>query len=417
METMTTSASKLALKGGKPTRTAPFPAWPVVGPEEEKLLLEVLRSGEWWYGERVREFEEKFAAFQGARFGVSCSNGTVAVDLAIRTLGLGDGDEILVPSYTFIATASAVLTANCVPIFVDMDENTFNIDLDHAESLITERTRAIVVVHFAGLPVDMDKLLAMAARRGLKVIEDAAHAWGSEWNGRGLSTFGEVGTFSFQMSKNITCGEGGIILTDNEEHAQTARSYVNVGRVEGREWYEHFIVTGNYRITELQAAILLAQLTRLPEQTRLREQNAAVLDRELSRIPGIKVPPRDSRVTRRSYHLYPFRYVASDFGGLSREKFIEALEAEGISASPGYPKPLYRQTAFQQLNKTASRAQRSPAGTNPDYAGVHCEVAEKLCREEMIWFSHSMLLGTEADMHDIVNAVSKVQAHQRELVE
>lgn len=409
------TASLPALLGGTPVRTAPFPAWPVVGPEDEQAVLEVVRSGEWWYGPKVRQFEEVFAAFQGARYGVTCCNGTIAVELALKALGIGAGDEVLVPPYTFIATASAVLQANAVPVFVDVDENTFNMDVDLIEAAITERTRAIVVVHFAGLPIDMDRVNALAARHGLKVVEDAAHAWGSQWNGKGVAALGDLGTFSFQMTKNLTSGEGGIVLTDNEELAQTLRSYVNVGRIEGREWYEHFIIAGNYRLTEIQAALLLSQFTRLEAQTALRERNAAILDRELAEVPGIRVVPRDPRVTRRAWHLYPFRYVEAEFGGLPRQRFLEALQAEGIEASPGYPKPLYRQTAFRELNRTASRAQRTYPGVDVDYTKVSCPVAERLCAGEMVWLTHNYLLGTEEDTRDIVRAIRKTREHAEAL--
>jgi len=411
----TLTTDRPALLGGTPVRTKPFPSWPIVSPRDEEMMLEVLRSGKWWYGDRVRQFEQAFAAFQGAKYGITCCNGTIAIDLAIKALGLGAGDEILVPCYTFIATASAVVTAGCVPRFVDVEPHTFNLDLDAAEAAITPRTRALIVVHFAGLPIDLDRARDLCNRHNLVLIEDAAHAWGSQWRGRGISTLGRLGTFSFQMSKNLTCGEGGIILTDDEELATTARSFVNVGRLEGREWYEHFVVTGNYRITEFQAALLLSQMERVEEQLHTRAQNAAILDAGLSSIRGIHVPKNDARVTRRSYHLYPFRYVAEEFGGLPRAAFLKALEAEGIPASPGYPKPLYKQTAFQQINQVPLRSQSTWPGADVSYRDVVCPVAERLCAGEMVWLTHEVLLGTRRDMEQIVEAVQKIHRHQDEL--
>lgn len=407
----TVSQGKLALNGGTPVRTKPFPSWPVFGKEEEENLLKVFRSGKWWYGEKVREFEAKFAEFQNAKYGVTCCNGTVALELALRTLGIQAGDEVLVPAYTFIATATAVLAMNAVPVFVDVDESTINMDLDKVEESITDKTRAIIVVHFAGLPVDMDRISELARKFNLVVLEDAAHSWGSQWKGKGTGAIGRMGTFSFQMSKNITAGEGGIILTNDKDLADLARSYANCGRVEGEQWYQSANMGGNYRLTELQAAILLAQLDRLEEQTLLREENAKYLNEQLSMIPGIEVPVRDKRVTRRSYHLYMFRYLSSEFGGVPRDKFIQALEAEGIPSSFGYLTPVYGNQCFQEL-KCIPGQKSLPVS----YNSVCCPVAERLCKEEMVWLTHNMLLGNRDDMQTIVNAIQKIYENQKDIL-
>jgi dTDP-4-amino-4,6-dideoxygalactose transaminase len=401
---------KPAILGGVPVRTRPFPSWPVFGQEEEENLLEVLHSGKWWNGEKARAFEERFAAFQGARHGVACSCGTVAIQLALTALGLRPGDEVLVPAYTFIASATAVLAAGGVPVFVDVLEDTANMDPDDAAQRITKKTRAIVVVHFAGLPADMDRILDLARKRGLAVVEDAAHAWGSRWRGTGAGALGSMGTFSFQMSKNITAGEGGILLTQEKELAALARSLSDCGRVEGRPWYEHHRAGGNFRMTEFQAAVLLAQLGRLDGQVRLRERNARVLDERLAQIPGIRVAPRDPSVTQRSYHLHLFRYEASAFGGLPRGRFLEALAAEGIPCFPGYPTPVYGTRCFQDLEHLPGCRE-----VRLDYRKVSCPVAERLCREEMVWLEHRLLLGDERDMRDIADAVRKIHAHREAL--
>lgn len=412
---------KLALTGGKPVRAKPFVSWPVFGKEEEEFLLDVLRSGKWWYGEKVKEFEENFAAFQMAQYGVSCCNGTVAIQIALKTLGIGAGDEVLVPAYTFIATASAVIHSNAVPVFVDVVEDSINMDLDLAEKSITDKTRAIMVVHFAGLPVDMDRVLSMAKKYGLMVVEDAAHSWGTQWKGKGAGALGDLGTFSFQMSKNITAGEGGIILTDNKEYADKARSITNCGRHAGQPWYAHYLVGGNYRLTELQAAILLGQMSRLEEHILKRQENAEFLNTELSRIPGIRVQRNDDRVTRRSYHLYLFRYLSGEFGGLPRSKFIEALTAEGLPASGGYLTPVHQNHCFLEL-KSEHGKENCPLscpyyGKEVDYSKVSSPVAERLCKEEMVWLgNHSMLLGSREDMEDIVTIVKKVYENQKEIV-
>lgn len=404
-------SAALAINGGAPVRTQPFTAWPVLGKEEEENLLKVLRSGDWWYGEKVRTFEEEFAAFQDAKYSISCCNGTIALELALRTLGIQAGDEVLVPAYTFIATATAVLAVNATPVFVDVHEDTINMDLDQAEKLITSKTRAMIVVHFAGLPIDMNRVMELSARRNLMVLEDAAHSWGSQWKGIGTGAIGRMGTFSFQMSKNIAAGEGGIILTNDKPLADLARSYSNCGRVEGRPWYHSRYIGGNYRITELQAAILLAQLDRLEQQTLLRLENAAYLNNRLSKIPGIKLPVQDDRVTRRSYHLYLFRYIASEFGGLSREMFLKALVAEGIPAAFGYLTPVYGNQCFQELRHVPCLESH-----RLDYRSVNCPVAERLCQQEMVWLTHNMLLGNREDMEFIADAIEKIHRHQNEVV-
>lgn len=393
----------LALTGGEALRTKPFPVWPVFGKEEEQGLLDVLHSGKWWFGERVHEFEEKYAAFQNAKYGVTCTNGTVALELALKALGIGPGDEVLVPAYTFIATATAVSLIGAKPVFVDVNPDTVCMDISKAEPLISDKTRAIAVVHFAGLPADMDAVNALAAKYKLRVLEDAAHAWGSQWKGKGCGAVGEMGTFSFQMSKNITSAEGGIILSDNKDLADMARSLTNCGRAADSAWYEHRYIGGNNRMTEFQAALLLAQLGRLEEQTLLREKNAAILNEELPKIAGITVQPNDPRVTRRSYHLYCMRYNAEEFGGLPRLKFIEAMNAEGVPVSRGYLTPAYKNPCFQNME-------------GAPYKSTFCPAAEKLCSDEALWLTHNMLLGDGEDMLDIVNAIKKVQANQKELL-
>jgi len=409
----------LALRGGDPVRSTPFPYWPVFGEKEETALLHVLRSGNWWYGDKVRSFEERYARFQDARYGVSCSNGTVALELALRALGISAGDEVLVPAYTFIATATAVLTVNAKPVFVDVSEENYNIDLDHAETLVNENTKAIIVVHFAGLPVDIDRVETFARRRGVLVVEDAAHAWGSQWKGMGVGALLGMGTFSFQMSKNITSGEGGIILTNHKDVADLARSYTHCGRTAANVWYQHAHVGGNYRITEFQAALLLEQLARLPEQTRTRELNALYLNERLSAIPGIRLPQHDDRVTRRSYHIYMFRYLRDEFAAGSREIFLNALRAEGIPASQGYLTPVYGNNCFQDLRSVPGlercSSERFCDRAAVDFSGVCCPVAEKLCREEAVWLPHALLLGDRKDMESVVAAIEKLYAHREEL--
>jgi dTDP-4-amino-4,6-dideoxygalactose transaminase len=411
--------AELALAGGTPVRSREMIKWPVQGPEENARVSKVLEAGEWWYGENVRQFEAKFAEYHGAKHGITCTNGTVALILGMRALGITAGDEVIVPAYTFIASATAVTTLNAIPVFADVEENSTNIDFDSAEKLVTEHTKAIILVHFAGLPVDMDRAREFADKHNLFIVEDACHSWGSQWEGKGTGALGDFGAFSFQMSKNITAGEGGIILTDDDEIARIARSYTHVGRLEEGAWYEHHLLAGNFRMTEIQAAMLLAQLERLPAQTEKREVNGALLLEELADVPGLHFATRRPEVTRRSWHMVLFRYVASEFGGLPREKFLEALEAEGVPCSGGYLLPLYKQPAFQNLNDAPRPEDQALSNLCNErgirYKDVHLPVVERLCTEEIVWLPHRLLLEEEEDMRDIARAIKKIHAHQAEL--
>lgn len=231
----------------------------------------MLESGRWWFGERVQQFETQFAAFQGARHAVTCTNGTTAIEMGLKALGILEGDEVIVPAYTFIATAGAVVTIGAIPVFADIEPNSLCIAPTDLERKITPRTHAVIPVHVGGALADMERINAIARSHGLRVLEDAAHAWGTQWRGRGAGTLGECGTFSFQVSKNITAGEGGILVTDDEALADLCRSYTHCGRRKGSAWYDHDHLGSNLRLTEFQAAILLAQLTRLHDQIQRRE--------------------------------------------------------------------------------------------------------------------------------------------------
>lgn len=406
---------ELAIKGGEPVRKKPFRSWPVVGEEERRILLEVLESGKWWYGEKVREFEEKFARFQDARFGVTTTSGTTALEVALLSLGIGAGDEVIIPSYSFVATASAVLRVNAIPIFADVEEDTLNLSIDDLKDKISEKTRAIIPVHFAGLPCDMDALLDIAERYQLFIVEDACHAWGSKWRGKGVGALGNCGVFSFQMSKNITSGEGGIILTNDPALAETMRSYINCGRGKDSPWYEHYLLGSNLRLTEIQAGLLLAQFTRLEEHTHRRERNARILDETFGEMEGIKVIRRDERVTRRAYHIYVFLFEEEKWG-VDRDTFIEALRAEGIPCHGGYPHPLYRNPLFQRKGKGPRYCPLSCPfyGKDIDYSSCVTPVAEKVCKRA-VWIKHPLLLGEEEDMRDIIRAVEKVWENRKEL--
>ncbi|MBN1153396.1 DegT/DnrJ/EryC1/StrS family aminotransferase [candidate division KSB1 bacterium] len=407
--------SKLAILGGEPVRTRPFPTWPVHDQDELNGLIDVLKSNEWGStkGQRVKQFEQHYAEYHDAKYGICVNSGTTALYLALKAAGIGCGDEVLLPGYTFIATATSIIDTGAVPVFVDIDPDTYNIDPAQIEEKITDKTRAIMPVHFAGRPADMTALLAIADKYDLKIIEDAAQAWGSEWNGRKVGAIGTAGCFSFQSSKNITAGEGGIILSNDEETAQFARSYSNCGRLANGVWYEHYYLGGNYRMTEFQAALLQAQFNRYPQLKAIRDKNALLLDAHLSRIEGVKTMKNDPRVTSNSRHIYIWRYQKEAFNNVPKDKFINAMRKEGMYISPGYSIPLTVQPVLKNL-AFGPRGKRVDIGI--DYASVSLPETEKACYDEAIWFTQNVLLGTEEDMLDIVKAIVKIQENSKDLV-
>jgi dTDP-4-amino-4,6-dideoxygalactose transaminase len=398
-------AQKLALFGGKPVRSRPFSTWPVFGKAEETRLLRALRSGKWGrlHGPEVLEFENRFAAMHGCKHGIAVVNGTVSLRIALLAAGIRSEDEVIVPPYSFFSTASAVIEANAVPVFADTNLKTFNLDPKAVESAITPRTRAIIPVHFAGQPADMRRIMAIARKHKLVVIEDAAHAHGARFKNRPAGSLGHMGSFSFQSSKNLTAGEGGIITTNDDALADACRSIQNCGRVPGGIWYEHHVISGNYRLGEFQGAVLNAQLDRLEKQTATRDGNGKYLAARLAKLPGLHPQKRSTDCTRHSYHLFMLQLDESQFGA-NRGAGLKALQAEGIPCSAGYGFSLHRQPMFRNkhfgpyLPKAAARL---------DYGNVRCPNSDLIC-EQSIWLEQKLLLGSRADMDDIARAFEKV---------
>ena len=407
--------SKLAINGGNKLRTAPFPRWPVWDETDRAALIDVIDSGQWWSvgGTKVKRFQEEFASYLGCKHGVCVPNGTLALLVAMKALGIGCGDEVIVTPYTFIASASSILQANAVPVFVDIDPNSYNIDPSKIEAAITDETKAIMVVHIAGLPADMDEIMRIARKHDLRVVEDCAQAHAAEWRGQKVGSFGDAAAFSFQASKNLTAGEGGIVVTNDDQVGDAAWSIHNVGRVREGGWYEHPIMGSNFRMTVFQGAGLLTQLKRLVAQTARRNENALYLTDRLSRIDGIKPLARDPRVTVHAYHLYIFRYLAKPATGVPRAKFIQALNAEGIPCSSGYV-PLYREGLFR-VDPTSCPVGCPHYGKTVNYPDLSLPTCENACDEEAVWLFQSMLLGEKKDMDDIADAVEKVISNVGEL--
>lgn len=407
------AGSKLAIHGGDPVRTRPFAQWPVHGPEEEQALLDALHSNVWGVGgKRVGELECEYSQMHDAKFGVACCNGTVAIQIALVAAGVQAGDEVITSPYTFMATGLAALAVGAVPVFVDVEAGTHNLDPAQIEAAITPRTRAIMPVHIGGRPADMDRILDIAKRHDLKVVEDAAQGWLASWRGKGVGALGDAGTFSFQSSKNFASGEGGMILTNDEAVFQAAWSYHNCGRKLGGEWYQHATAGFNYRLSEFQAAVLLAGLARLPEQQRTRQAALARLQKELVGLEGLLVPDEDERVTAHACHIFMVRLDRSVYPG-DKMPIIRALQAEGLPAHPGYTVPLHKQDFWEWF------AARPTGGGNlwkdvfpRAYGDYDLPVCDELC-ESTIWVKQDVLLSGPDEMGDVVDAFDKVLAAAR----
>jgi dTDP-4-amino-4,6-dideoxygalactose transaminase len=400
---------QLAIDGGTPVKSDAWPTWPVWGEAEERNLLEVLHSGVWNdRGEgKVAAFEAAFAEYQHAKRGIAVTGGTAALEMGLRALGVKPGDEVITTSYTFSATPAAIFKVGAVPVPADIDPGTMSLDPSDVEARITPKTVALMPVHIGGCPADMTAMLDIAKRHGLAVIEDACQAWGSEWERTRVGAIGDVGAFSFQATKNINAGEGGVAVSNDADLADRIWSLHNSGRVREGSRNVQSYMGYNYRMTEFQAAVLLAQLGRLPEHTVLRERNGALLDELLGAIPGITPRARDPRVTRNGYHLYMFNYQAEAFGGASRTKFLDALRAEGIPCSPGYP-PLYTAEGFRRAWGEQSGA-LEPWSQGDDLPTLEPRPAcEKAC-QETVWFYQWQLLADEQVMQDVATAIERIR--------
>ncbi len=402
----------IAAGGATPVRTAPWPEWPVVEEEDVRAVADVVRSGVWGSteGTVVRDFERAFAEIHGARHGIALNSGTTALHVALTALGVRPGDEVIVPAYTFVATATAALLIGAIPVFADIEADTYNIDAAAVERAITSKTKTIVPVHFAGAIADMERLQQISEKHGLPLLEDAAHAHGAIYDGRSPGTLGAAACFSFQSSKNLTAGEGGLILTDDDAIARRCRSLINTGRASDGAWYEHHLPGGNYRLTEMQGALLRSQMRRLPQQTRRRDANGRYLDEQLSQIKGLRPMRSDPRQELHPRHLYMFRFDADEFG-LPREQFLERLKAEGVPASGGYPVGLHQQPLYSgQGLREQIPGPAMPHLLAHDYGAASCPNTERACASEAVWLTQPLLLAERRDMEDIVCAVSKIQA-------
>ncbi len=401
--------SELAILGGERTRAAPYPPWPPHDERDIAAVTAVVRSGNWggfpYPGAQTQRFLDAFLAMQGGEHAVAVMNGTLTLEVALRAADIGWGDEVIVPAYTFQATAAAPMMAGALPVLVDIDPNTFCIDPAAIEAAITERTRAILPVHVAAHMADMDAIMAIAERHNLLVIEDAAHAHGASWRSGGAGTIGHFGSFSMQSSKILTAGEGGVLLCRSQEHAWRAASIIDCGRPHDPEG-AHTRQGGNYRMTELQAALLNVALERFPAQARLREERAAYLDEALSEIEGIRVLKRDPRQRRRALFAYTFAIEPAAFGA-GNAILARALAAEGIPCYRGYD-PMYRYDLFQPRNSRLPVPSAFPEYF--DFARMRLPVAERISGAEGMWLEEAIFRGDQAGIDDVIAALRKIQA-------
>jgi perosamine synthetase len=412
------TAKAPAVLGGQPAwAKSKWVKWPIWNPEtDEKKVLEVLRSGVWSRSTVVNEFEKEWAKTLGAAHCLTTTNGTNALIVAINQFKIGAGDEVLVTPYTFIATIQAILANGAMPVFVDVDRATFQIDPAKIEAKITSRTKAIMPVHILGLPADMDSIMAIAKKHNLLVIEDACQAPLAEVNHKKVGTIGNAGCYSFQNSKNIAIGEGGAIVSNDLEFIDRCFSYHNLGLPYGTavsKWGPGGIMHGGKtRMTEYQAAIGLAQLQRLDAQTTTRNQNAAYLKGKIQQVPGITPYKLYDNVTRAAFHLFGFRMDESAFKGLTRDNFVAALRAEGIPVSTGYT-PLNTQPFIRETFETAGYKKSYPKKEldyNVFLEKNACPQNEKLCTE-MVWITQNVLLNSKEDLDTIADAIEKIHAN------
>jgi dTDP-4-amino-4,6-dideoxygalactose transaminase len=407
--------AELAARGGSPVRPGGYPEWPVHDQRDLDAVAAAVRGGRWGGfrepGPLAAEFAERFAAYQGASHGVVMSNGTVTMEVALKALGIGWGDEVIVPALTFSATPYAAMASGALPVFCDVEPRTLTIDPDQAEAAITTRTRAIMPVHLGHQMADMDRVAEIARRHSLAVVEDCAHAPGQRWRDRGAGTIGEFGSFSHQSSKILTAGEGGSLLTGDEELARRAHSLIDCGRPKDAD-EKRYTFGANYRLGELHAALLLVALDRFPAQQAEREANARRFQELAAGVPGVTLLPPDERITRWSFYRYVLLIEPEAFAGASNQAVCDALEAEGVGSWVGYP-PMSRYDLFQpslsRLPVAVEHADRL------DPAGMSFPVAERAALQRTVYLDENVFRAGARGVEDAVEALAKVQRNAAEL--
>jgi dTDP-4-amino-4,6-dideoxygalactose transaminase len=415
------ATKELALLGGKPVRSSKWIDWPVWNKEAEAPMMELLRSGNWYRddGTKCKEFEQAYAELINAKRVLATASGTTALIIAMHNLGVDAGDEVIVSPFTFIATYNVVFNAKALPVFADTDPETFTINPHKIEEKINERTSAILPVHICGLPADMNKILAIAEKHSLPVIEDACQAWLAEYDGKMCGNLGDLGCFSFQNSKHIPSGEGGALVGSDNALMDRCVAYHNCGRPYGNSMKgmgNNPIRASNKRMTEVQAGLLLSQIGRARSDADKRLENALYLDSKFKEIPGIVPYKLADGATRSSYHLYPFRYKKEYFDGLPRHKFIAALNAEGIPCSRGYGQQYFDGLIEDAITSKGYKRLYSKERLDRYREELHNLPDNDQLTQEAVWFYQNMLLAEKRDMNDIVNAIQKIYENRSKLL-
>jgi L-glutamine:2-deoxy-scyllo-inosose/3-amino-2,3-dideoxy-scyllo-inosose aminotransferase len=410
---------KLAITGGKALRKTPFTTWPMGTKKEAAALKDVLTSSKWggqpFPGKYATALAKKFAKVHTAKYAQCVNTGTVAIQAALKAIDIRPGDEVIAPAYTWEGTVGPVLLVNAVPVFVDIDPDTYCLDAKLIEKVITPKTKAILPVHLGMRFADMDEILRIAAKHNLKVIEDCAHVHGGMWKGKGAGSMGDLGAFSFQSSKLITSGEGGAVITNNLEYMERVQSYINAGRASLTDKYHHRIIGFNYRLGEFQAAVLGPQLDRLPQQAAIREKNMKHFETRLQNTPGVGLLKPDPRITRLAPYGYVIKYFSEKAKDIPRAAFVAALQLEGIPCDGLFYEPVYKSSLFP-LDPAdfpaLSWGREKPLDLRNMYS---CPESDRAAYREAVWFPHQLFLGTTEDADAIANAIHKVLGSIEEL--
>ncbi len=399
--------SDLALFGGDPVRKTPYPVWPVFDDRDIAMVTQIIRSGNWggfpYPGPQTAAFIRKFLDLQGGEYAVAMANGTVTLEVACRAAGLGWGDEVIVPAYTFQATAAGPMAAGVIPVIADIDPETYCISPAAIEAAMTEKTRAIIPVHNGAQMADMDAIMDIATRHNLIVIEDCAHAHGAKWRGKGAGTFGHFGSFSLQSSKTLTSGEGGILICATRELADRATSIIDCGRPHDAAG-EIYTMGANYRMAELQSGLANVAIERFPAQMQEREAMAAYLDEALSEIPGVRVLRRDIRHTTRSFYRYIFA-IDPEFFGFDHSLLVNALREEGIPVDTGYP-AMHRYDLFQPQNSRLPVPSAFPERLQFDQ--MRFPEAERAAERESVWVNENVFRAGQQGIDAVTGALKKI---------
>lgn len=422
--------TRLALFGGKPVRTEPYPPWPQGDSGDMDCLHRVISGSRWFSGPRGDDpealgtlFGNRFASLHGTRFGLPVANGSVAIEIALRALGIQPGDEVIVPAYTFVSTATSVLMVGGIPIFADIDPGNYCLDAQSVKQRIGSGTRAVIAVHLGGHMADMPVIQKLAEENELFVIEDSAQAIDAGLNNRKSGSWGHFGTFSFQSNKTVTAGEGGLVMTDHQDLSERAVAFRAFGRFpqgseERSSAFPATLLSSNYRLSELQAALLLSQLQKYPQQDDHRQSNARYLTDALQQVTGVTHVRKAHLNMKHGYYYYIIRYDPGHFGQLDPERLCRAMNAEGIPLVPGDREPIYRHPVFNVENlrqflcpQILEQYQRRMDSLRPE-----CPHAEAVCRSTLI-LRHQVLLADRQGMDHIIEALNKIQKNIDQLIQ